>query len=62
MSEKWIKNDYGFIELLNKPTQQELDIYYSKKYYQESLSNTYALKYSSSESQYIINKIHQKTL
>ena len=62
MSEKWIKNDYGFIELLNKPTQQELDIYYSKKYYQESLSNTYALKYSSSESQYIINKIHQKNL
>jgi len=62
MSEKWIKNEYGFIELLDKPTQKELDLYYSNKYYQEGLSSTYGLKYDNQESQYIFNKIHQKNL
>ena len=62
MSEKWIKNEYGFIELLDKPTQKELDLYYSNKYYQDGLSSTYGLKYESQESQYIFNKIHQKNL
>ena len=62
MSEKWIKNEYGFIELLDKPAQKELDLYYSNKYYQEGLSSTYGLKYDNQESQYIFNKIHQKNL
>lgn len=27
-----VKNKYGFFELLNKPTQVELDLYYSKEW------------------------------
>jgi len=62
MPEDVIKNKYGFYELLNKPSPQELDIYYSEKYYQDSKSSTYEHKYSSQEIQYKFNKILQKNL
>lgn len=62
MSKDIIKNKYGFFELLNKPTRQELDVYYSEKYYQDSASSTYNLDYSDQEIKYIFNKIHQKKL
>ena len=62
MPEDIIKNKYGFYELLNKPSTQELDIYYSEKYYQDSKSSTYEHKYSNQEIQYKFNKIFQKNL
>jgi SAM-dependent methyltransferase len=62
MSKDIIKNKYGFFELLNKPTRQELEKHYSEKYYQESSSGSYDLKYSDQEIQYFNNKIHQKIL
>jgi 2-polyprenyl-3-methyl-5-hydroxy-6-metoxy-1,4-benzoquinol methylase len=62
MSEDIIKNKYGFYELLNKPSTQELDIYYSEKYYQDSKSSTYEHKYSNQEIQYKFKKILQKNL
>tara|TARA_B110000008_G_C16886636_1_gene531130 strand:+ start:258 stop:545 length:288 start_codon:yes stop_codon:yes gene_type:complete len=62
MPEDIIINKYGFYELLNKPTSQELEVYYSEKYYQDSKSSTYDLKYSAQEIQYKFNKILQKNL
>ena len=54
-----IKNKYGFNELEEKPSNDELGEYYSKKYYQEQKS-TYSHMYSSIELKYIKNKISQK--
>lgn len=62
MPEEIIKNKYGFYELLNKPTSQELEVYYSEKYYQDAKSSTYDLKYTAQEIQYKFNKILQKNL
>jgi 2-polyprenyl-3-methyl-5-hydroxy-6-metoxy-1,4-benzoquinol methylase len=42
------------------PSQEELNDYYEKNYYQKTLSNTYQSNYSESELQYINNKIAQR--
>ncbi len=54
-----IKNKYNFYELKEKPSGEELELYYSKKYYQTSQSS-YQKKYSDQEIIYIKNKIEQK--
>lgn len=42
------KNKYGFYQYKNKPTEDELEKYYSEKYYQEELGN-YNIFYSNEE-------------
>lgn len=58
MNNKIIKNKYGFFELKNKPTKQELEKYYTKKYFQSD--KEYKNKYEKFEKEYITNKISQK--
>jgi 2-polyprenyl-3-methyl-5-hydroxy-6-metoxy-1,4-benzoquinol methylase len=53
------KNKYGFYELKNKPSAEELKTYYSEKYYQEN-NATYEKIYSDEEIKYFFNKIEQK--
>lgn len=53
------KNKYGYYELINKPSENELKEYYKMKYYQEEKS-TYQLFYSEEEIKYTLNKIDQK--
>ena len=62
MSETIIKNKFGFYELSKKPSSDELSDYYSNKYYQDSLSDTYNVAYNDQETQFIFNKIYQKHL
>ena len=59
--QKCVKNTYGFYELAQKPTPEELQKYYSEKYYQEN-KGTYSGEYSSEEQKYFLNKIEQKLL
>ncbi len=59
MKSKTHKNDLGFFEISQKPTQIELEQYYEKKYYQEGLGS-YEINYSETELAYIHNKIFQK--
>lgn len=56
---KVIKNQYGYYELLNKPSDVELERYYKNVYYQESKSS-YSKSYDEKEIQYFINKYAQK--
>ena len=53
------KNRFGFYELKEKPSPNELTEYYKEKYYQESKS-TYEKKYSEKEILHIQNMIEQK--
>jgi 2-polyprenyl-3-methyl-5-hydroxy-6-metoxy-1,4-benzoquinol methylase len=50
----------GFYEVSNKPTQQELNEYYHKKYYQESLSKAYSSSYSEQELAFTKAKLAQR--
>ncbi|HBV96587.1 MAG: hypothetical protein JL50_16600 [Peptococcaceae bacterium BICA1-7] len=52
-------NKYGFYELKNKPTPEELKKYYSEKYYQEA-EGSYQINYAEDEIIYIKNKIEQR--
>lgn len=54
-----IKNKYGFFELKDKPSEEELKGYYTEKYYQEDKGN-YQQKYNEEELEYIFNKLEQK--
>ncbi|QMU28979.1 class I SAM-dependent methyltransferase [Adhaeribacter radiodurans] len=54
-------NKYGFHEVKEKPSEAELEIYYSQKYYQDT-KGTYEKAYAAQEQQYIYNKIAQKQL
>jgi len=54
------EHELGFLQVNPLPSQEELNIYYEKSYYQETLSNTYQSKYSESELLYINNKIAQR--
>lgn len=56
------KNRFGFFELKEKPTAQELAKYYTDAYYQQSLSSTYQRSYSEVEITYIKNKLEEKYL
>lgn len=59
MSEEIILNKYNFYELAQKPTNAELEKYYSKKYYQDN-KGSYEVDYSQEELKYFNNKIEEK--
>jgi 2-polyprenyl-3-methyl-5-hydroxy-6-metoxy-1,4-benzoquinol methylase len=52
-------NQYGYYTLANKPSKDELALYYEKKYYQDS-ANSYEQTYTEAEIRYFQNKIEQK--
>ncbi|MDB5235820.1 MAG: hypothetical protein JWR44_2813 [Hymenobacter sp.] len=49
-------NEYGFYEVINKPTPAELSEYYAKRYYQEGLT-TYQASYPPEELEHIDGKL-----
>ena len=53
------KTKFGYYELINKPTPEELSDYYAGKYFQES-KGAYQKEYSDSEIRFIKNKITRK--
>lgn len=53
------KNRFGFYEIIDKPTQEELKNYYAEKYYQET-HGSYETSYSEDEILYFKNKLSQK--
>ncbi|MGV8145771.1 MAG: class I SAM-dependent methyltransferase [Alkaliphilus sp.] len=59
MFEQVKKNKHGFYTLKKIPTADELQGYYSKKYYQNE-NSSYQKKYSYEEITYINNKIEQR--
>lgn len=59
MKSNLIKNKYSYYEIENKPSAEELQEYYAKKYYQEG-AGSYEINYSNEEKQYFLNKIAQK--
>jgi 2-polyprenyl-3-methyl-5-hydroxy-6-metoxy-1,4-benzoquinol methylase len=52
------KNQFGFYELVDKPSPQELADYYERKYYQ--VSERTQKEYSASEIKHIQNKLEQR--
>ena len=50
----------GYLEVVNKPTSEELNSYYANKYYQEAMGS-YEKSYSNEELKYIKLKIKQHT-
>jgi SAM-dependent methyltransferase len=54
-------NEYGFYELAQKPSNEELKEYYAKKYYQDN-KGSYEMEYTPEELLYFRNKIEQKYL
>ena len=42
------KNEYGFFEIKNKPNKEELQKYYTNKYFQEAMGG-YDLSYDKAE-------------
>jgi len=54
-----VRNKYGYYELAQKPTKEELKKYYSEKYYQEAKGG-YQQEYSTDEIAYFKNKTEQK--
>ena len=57
MDQRLTKTRYGFWEVSDKPTPQELQQYYSKKYYQEGKGG--ALEYSKDEILHIQGKLEE---
>ena len=53
------KHSFGFYEVVDKPTQEELNIYYAEKYYQEA-KGSYEQTYDQDELEYIWLKIKQR--
>lgn len=56
------RNEYGFYELVDKPTPEELRQYYADKYYQSGAGEYQAAGYSREEVEYFRAKIEQKDL
>jgi 2-polyprenyl-3-methyl-5-hydroxy-6-metoxy-1,4-benzoquinol methylase len=61
VTKECIVNRFGYHELKNKPSADELNNYYADKYYQTSLS-PYGVSYSEAERLYFNNKLEQKYL
>lgn len=59
MNTKVILNKYNFFELKEKPSQKDLEEYYSKKYYQDN-RGSYEMVYSQQDLKYFNNKIEEK--
>ncbi|MFK7796376.1 MAG: class I SAM-dependent methyltransferase [Aureispira sp.] len=55
-----ILNKYGFYELEQKPSEEDLKKYYEEKYYQDGSIATYRHEYPKEEKEYFNNKIAQK--
>jgi 2-polyprenyl-3-methyl-5-hydroxy-6-metoxy-1,4-benzoquinol methylase len=55
------KNEYGYFELVEKPTLDVLKAYYAEKYYQNA-EGSYEVSYSDAEKSYFGNKVAQKLL
>jgi hypothetical protein len=53
---KVIKNEYGYYELAEKPTEASLNQYYAEQYYQEDKA-LYSKQYTADEKLLINNKI-----
>lgn len=62
MLEKVKKNEYGFYELVNKPTAEEQKKRFEEEYYQDGLSKTYEVSYTEEEKAFLFHKIEQKML
>jgi 2-polyprenyl-3-methyl-5-hydroxy-6-metoxy-1,4-benzoquinol methylase len=60
-ADECIVNRFGYHELRNKPSADELKNYYADKYYQASLSS-YSANYNEAERTYFKNKLEQKYL
>ena len=58
MNNNIIKNKYGYYEVKDKPSEEELETYYSK-YYQNNKGH-YSNDYDNEEKKYLFNKIAQK--
>jgi 2-polyprenyl-3-methyl-5-hydroxy-6-metoxy-1,4-benzoquinol methylase len=56
---KIIENKYGFFEVAEKLSEQELQQYYSQKYYQEQ-NGAYSASYTEEEITFFNNKIEQR--
>lgn len=61
MFEKVFLNEFGFYELKNKPSNEDVKAYYKNLYYQES-KGSYEKMYSEEEIEYFKNKLEQKYL
>jgi 2-polyprenyl-3-methyl-5-hydroxy-6-metoxy-1,4-benzoquinol methylase len=59
ISKKCRKNKFGFYEILNKPSSEELKKYYAEKYYQND-KGTYCKKYNEDEVKNIMGNIKLK--
>ena len=55
------KSEYGYFELVERPTPDALKAYYAEKYYQDA-EGSYEVAYSDAEKVYFRNKIVQKLL
>jgi len=53
------KHSLGYYEVIDKPTQKELNDYYAKKYYQEAIGS-YEQNYDQDELEYISIMIKQR--
>lgn len=60
MDKNLVKNNLDFLEIHPKPSQQDLNKYYERAYYQDVSSTTYQNVYSDEELSYINGKINQK--
>ena len=56
-----LKNQFGYFELVEKPTLEVLKAYYAEKYYQNA-EGSYEVLYSDAEKSYFRNKVAQKLL
>jgi 2-polyprenyl-3-methyl-5-hydroxy-6-metoxy-1,4-benzoquinol methylase len=54
-----VKNKYGFYWVKERPRKEDLEKYYSEKYYQEA-KGSYEIEYDQAEQDYFVNKIAQK--
>lgn len=59
MEQRLKQHPLGFYEIINKPSQKELQEYYAKKYYQEG-KGSYELQYSDEELMYFQAKLEQR--
>lgn len=54
------ENKWGFYQVAQCPTEEELARYYQEKYYQDSPDATYCSHYSQEELEYIAGKMEEK--
>lgn len=59
MFDKVNMNLFGFFELKEKPTEEQLKNYYENKYYQEG-NGAYTIQYSENEVTYFNNQLNQR--